>query len=146
VLISDPRYDENISRMGQVVNVLIHEVVTGRPALYAQCPDLINIRDHHTTPQQVGRIFTMASPRLAVFTLLVNLSAGSSCSYAFSSIRETRPCLVRRPAAHSPVRIRTSAEGCMEPNQRQRLLRSPSAQWPRCSPSANETRQRGRPC
>jgi len=76
VLISgDTQYDENIARMGQGVDVLIHEVVTGRPALYEQYPELINIRDHHTTPEQVGRIFAMAEPRLAVYTHLVNLSA-----------------------------------------------------------------------
>lgn len=76
VLISgDTRYDENIARMGEGVDVLIHEVVTGRPELYEQYPELINIRDHHTTPEEVGRIFAMAEPRLAVYTHLVNLSA-----------------------------------------------------------------------
>jgi ribonuclease Z len=76
VLISgDTQYDENIARMGEGVDVLIHEVVTGRPELYEQYPQLINIRDHHTTPEQVGRIFAMAEPRLAVYTHLVNLSA-----------------------------------------------------------------------
>jgi ribonuclease Z len=75
VLISgDTRYDENIARIGEGVDVLIHEVVTGRPELYEQFPELINIRDHHTTPEQVGRIFAMAGPRLAVYTHLVNLS------------------------------------------------------------------------
>jgi ribonuclease Z len=76
VLISgDTRYDENIARMGEGVDVLIHEVVTGRPELYEQYPELIRIRDHHTTPEEVGRIFSMAEPRLAVYTHLVNLSA-----------------------------------------------------------------------
>lgn len=76
VLISgDTRYDENIARMGEGVDVLIHEVVTGRPELYEQYPELIRIRDHHTTPEEVGRIFAMAEPRLAVYTHLVNLSA-----------------------------------------------------------------------
>ncbi|MGD8340447.1 MAG: MBL fold metallo-hydrolase, partial [Gammaproteobacteria bacterium] len=76
VLISgDTRYDENIARMGEGVDVLIHEVVTGRPELYEQYPELIRIRDHHTTPEDVGRIFSMAEPRMAVYTHLVNLSA-----------------------------------------------------------------------
>ena len=76
VLISgDTRYDENIARMGRGVDVLIHEVVTGRAELYDQYPELIRIRDHHTTPEEVGRIFAMAEPRLAVYTHLVNLSA-----------------------------------------------------------------------
>jgi ribonuclease Z len=76
VLISgDTRYDEDIARMGEGVDVLIHEVVTGRPELYDQYPELIRIRDHHTTPEEVGRIFAMAEPRLAVYTHLVNLSA-----------------------------------------------------------------------
>ncbi|HUF71927.1 MAG TPA: MBL fold metallo-hydrolase [Gammaproteobacteria bacterium] len=76
VLISgDTRYDENIARIGEGVDVLIHEVVTGQPELYEQYPELIRIRDHHTTPEEVGRIFSMAEPRLAVYTHLVNLSA-----------------------------------------------------------------------
>jgi ribonuclease Z len=76
VLISgDTRYDERIAEIGKGVDVLIHEVVTGRPELYDAHPELINIRDHHTTPEQVGRIFAMAEPKLAVYTHLVNLSA-----------------------------------------------------------------------
>ena len=65
----------NCANCESIVDVLIHEVVTGRSALYEQYPELINIRDHHTTPEQVGRIFAMAEPRLAVYTHLVNLSA-----------------------------------------------------------------------
>lgn len=75
LLSGDTRYDEHIAEVGKGVDVLIHEVVTGRPELYERHPELINIRDHHTTPEQAGRIFTMAGPRLAVYTHLVNLSA-----------------------------------------------------------------------
>jgi ribonuclease Z len=76
VLISgDTRYDEDIARMGEGVDVLIHEVVTGRPELYDAHPELISIRNHHTTPEQAGRIFAMAKPGLAVYTHLVNLGA-----------------------------------------------------------------------
>jgi len=76
VLISgDTRYDERIATMGRGVDVLIHEVVTGRDGLYDEHPELISIRDHHTTPEQAGRIFAAAKPKLAVYTHLVNLSA-----------------------------------------------------------------------
>lgn len=76
VLISgDTRYDENIIEMGRGVDVLVHEVVTGRERLYEEYPALINIRDHHTTPEQVGRIFDAVQPKMAVYTHLVNLSA-----------------------------------------------------------------------
>jgi len=76
VLISgDTRYDERIATAGRGVDVLIHEVVTGRDGLYDEHPELISIRDHHTTPEQAGRIFAAAKPKLAVYTHLVNLSA-----------------------------------------------------------------------
>ncbi len=76
VLISgDTRYDENIIEAGRGVDVLIHEVVTGQDRLYEQYPALINIRDHHTTPQQAGMIFDAVQPKLAVYTHLVMLSA-----------------------------------------------------------------------
>ena len=76
VLISgDTRYDEHIAEVGRGVDVLIHEVVTGRDGLYDKHPELISIRDHHTTPEQAGRIFAAAKPKLAVYTHLVNLSA-----------------------------------------------------------------------
>jgi ribonuclease Z len=76
VLISgDTRYDERIAAAGRGVDVLIHEVVTGREGLYDAHPELISIRDHHTTPEQAGRIFAIAKPKLAVYTHLVNLSA-----------------------------------------------------------------------
>jgi ribonuclease Z len=76
VLISgDTRYDERIAAAGRGVDVLIHEVVTGRDGLYEEHPELISIRDHHTTPEQAGRIFAAVKPKLAVYTHLVNLSA-----------------------------------------------------------------------
>jgi len=76
VLISgDTRYDERVAAAGRGVDVLIHEVVTGRDGLYDEHPELISIRDHHTTPEQAGRIFAAAKPKLAVYTHLVNLSS-----------------------------------------------------------------------
>lgn len=75
VISGDTRYDERIAEIGRGVDVLIHEVVTGRDGLYDKHPELISIRDHHTTPEQAGRIFATAKPKLAVYTHLVNLSA-----------------------------------------------------------------------
>ncbi len=75
VISGDTRYDAHIAEIGRGVDVLIHEVVTGRERLYAEHPELINIRDHHTTPEQAGRIFAAAKPKLAVYTHLVNLGA-----------------------------------------------------------------------
>jgi ribonuclease Z len=92
VLISgDTRYDENIARMGEGVDVLIHEVVTAREGLYDAHPELIRIADHHTTPVDVGRIFAAAEPKLAVYTHLVNLSApGFAVVNAEELVEQTR--------------------------------------------------------
>ena len=74
VLISgDTRFDENIIEAGRGVDVLIHEVVTGRERVYEENPGMINIRDHHTTPDQAGLVFDAVQPKLAVYTHLVML-------------------------------------------------------------------------
>ncbi len=73
LLSGDTRPDENVVRHGKGVDLLIHEVCAAAPALAAQ-PATKAIMDHHTTPEQAGRIFASTRPRLAAFTHIVLLN------------------------------------------------------------------------
>ena len=75
VISGDTRFDENIIRMSEGVDLLVHEVVAAHPDLVSFDPRIQLIVDHHTTPQQAGVVFSRAAPRLAVYTHYVLLSA-----------------------------------------------------------------------
>lgn len=76
VLSGDTRYSENLIRVAQGTDVLIHEVID---------PDAVRARTdhpnpaaieaiiaHHTTPSQAGELFTRVKPRLAVYSHAAN--------------------------------------------------------------------------
>lgn len=69
ILISgDTKYDERIVTAGDGVDVLIHEVAIATPEVIAQYPLLENVFDHHTNPEEAGRIFSAVQPKLAVYS------------------------------------------------------------------------------
>jgi ribonuclease Z len=69
VLISgDTRYSENLVSYAKGVDVLIHEVIAVREDVLASSRLARNIVNFHTTPEDAGRVFSQAKPRLAVFT------------------------------------------------------------------------------
>jgi ribonuclease Z len=74
VLSSDTRYNENVIRYGKGVDLLVHEVMAVRPALLDE-PGIPHIMSHHTSPQDAGRVFAQARPKLAVFTHIVLLGS-----------------------------------------------------------------------
>ncbi len=77
VLISgDTKFDENLIEAGRGVDVVIHEVVAASDELFERYPAFLAIKDHHTTPEEAGRVFDEIQPKLAVYTHLVRLSAG----------------------------------------------------------------------
>lgn len=73
VISGDTRYDANVIKYGAGADLLIHEVAGARPELmtnlFAQ-----RIIAHHTTPEECGRVFAQAKPKLAVYTHIVLLS------------------------------------------------------------------------
>ena len=72
VLVSgDTMYDERIIDAGRGVDVLIHEVAIADPELIDQDPLLANIFNHHTKPEEAGRIFSAVQPKLAVYSHIV---------------------------------------------------------------------------
>ena len=70
VLSGDTRVSENLIRVAQGVDVLVHEVVDA-DAVRARAGDprvQERIISHHTTPEQAGEVFTRVKPRLAVYS------------------------------------------------------------------------------
>lgn len=69
VLISgDTRYSENLIKYAKGVDVLIHEVIAIREEVVATVPLARKIVNYHTTPEDAGKVFSLAKPRLAVYT------------------------------------------------------------------------------
>jgi ribonuclease Z len=74
VLSSDTRYNENVVKYGTGADLLVHEVMSVRPALLQE-PGIPHIMAHHTNPQDAGRVFARARPKLAAYTHLVLLAS-----------------------------------------------------------------------
>lgn len=69
VLISgDTRYSENLIKYAKGVDVLIHEVIAIREEVLAKSALARKIANFHTTPDQAGKVFSLAKPKLAVYT------------------------------------------------------------------------------
>jgi len=73
VISGDTRFNENVIKYGTGADVLIHEVAAVRPELL-QDQQVRRVMAHHTSPQEAGRVFSRAKPKLAVYTHLVLLS------------------------------------------------------------------------
>jgi len=75
VLSGDTRPSENLVKFAQGTDVLVHEVLD--PEAYfdvgnSMTPEQTKrIRDHHTTPEEAGRVFTRVAPKLAVYSHIV---------------------------------------------------------------------------
>jgi ribonuclease Z len=75
VLSGDTRPSENLVKFARGTDVLVHEVLD--PEAYfdvgnSMTPEQTKrIRDHHTTPEEAGRVFTRVAPKLAVYSHIV---------------------------------------------------------------------------
>jgi ribonuclease Z len=67
VLSGDTRFSENIIKFATAVDLLIHEVSMAKPE-FAQVEAVKRVLAHHTSPQEAGRVFSTAKPRLAVYS------------------------------------------------------------------------------
>jgi ribonuclease Z len=74
VISGDTRYDQNVIKYGTGVDLLIHEVCIARPELLSN-PFVQRVVDHHTNPREAGQVFSLAKPKLAVYSHLVFLSS-----------------------------------------------------------------------
>jgi ribonuclease Z len=73
VISGDTRFNKNVIAHGTGADVLIHEVAAVRPELLKDV-QVQRVMAHHTSPQEAGRVFQLARPRLAVYTHLVLLA------------------------------------------------------------------------
>jgi ribonuclease Z len=78
VISSDTTYDERIAVQARGADLLLHEVAAIDPALLEAYPRLKEIGAHHTSPEEAGRIFSMARPKMAAFTHIIVLKAGQA--------------------------------------------------------------------
>ncbi len=74
VISGDTRYDQNVIKFGTGVDLLIHEVCIVRPELLSN-PYIQRVVDHHTSPREAGQVFSLAKPKLAVYSHLVFLAS-----------------------------------------------------------------------
>jgi ribonuclease Z len=73
VLISgDTKFEPNIIKNGTGVDLLIHEVCAVPDALQ-KLPNIKQVIDHHTSPQEAGKVFSMTKPKMAAYTHFVLL-------------------------------------------------------------------------
>jgi ribonuclease Z len=71
VLSGDTRFNENLIRFAQGVDVVVHEVIAAelqRARLKANPERAERVIAHHTTAEQAGEVFARVQPRLAVYT------------------------------------------------------------------------------
>jgi|SRR5579863_1404514 ribonuclease Z len=75
VLSGDTRPSENLVKFAQGTDVLVHEVFD--PEAYHEVSNSMTpeqrkrVAEHHTTPEEAGRIFTKVAPKLAVYSHIV---------------------------------------------------------------------------
>jgi ribonuclease Z len=90
VISGDTRYHPNVIKYGTGADLLIHEVAAARPELMKEA-FIQRIIGHHTTPQDAGRVFSQAKPKLAVYTHLVLLASEQIPSVTLGElVSETR--------------------------------------------------------
>jgi len=75
VLSGDTRYSANLVAHAKGCDVLVHEVIVPsvemRRSAVADATTIRRIIEHHTTPEDAGRIFADVKPRLAVYSHIV---------------------------------------------------------------------------
>lgn len=71
VLSGDTKYDPNVEREATGADLLVHEVALITPRLIASAPSYQAVAEHHTSPEEAGRLFAAAKPRMAVYSHLV---------------------------------------------------------------------------
>ncbi|CAM3646531.1 MBL fold metallo-hydrolase [Paracoccus yeei] len=75
VISGDTRYDTRVAEAARGADLLVHEVAYIDPSMIRKFPSYQGVLDHHTTPEEAGRIFALAKPRVAVFSHIVSRGA-----------------------------------------------------------------------
>ena len=75
VISGDTTYDGHVAQQGKGADLLLHEVADIDPELLKAYPRFKEITAHHTSPEEAGRIFSIARPKLAAFTHIIVFKA-----------------------------------------------------------------------
>lgn len=75
VISGDTTYDLRVAQEAKGADLLLHEVADIDPALLKAFPRFKEITAHHTSPEDAGRIFSIARPKLAAFTHIIVFKA-----------------------------------------------------------------------
>lgn len=75
VITGDTTYDERIAEAAAGADLLIHEVASIDPEIQKEYPKFQQIAAHHTSPEEAGRIFAKAQPKLAVYSHIIQRRA-----------------------------------------------------------------------
>ncbi|MBR0950442.1 MBL fold metallo-hydrolase [Bradyrhizobium canariense] len=81
----DTRYNANVLRYGADADLLVHEVAMARPELLSEVY-IRRILNHHTSPQEAGRVFAQTKPKMAAFTHLVMLASKTVAAPAIEDL------------------------------------------------------------
>lgn len=100
VISGDTRPSESLVRAAAGADVIVHEVVAAPPALLERSETARRIVGFHTLPEDAGRIFARARPRLAVYSHVVLLTTDPA--YPAPAVTELVP------------RTRTAYDGPLE--------------------------------
>jgi ribonuclease Z len=71
VLSGDTRYSANVEQAATGADLLVHEVAMIPSALIDKYPAYQAILAHHITPEDAGKLFAIAKPKLAVYSHVV---------------------------------------------------------------------------
>ncbi len=77
VISGDTTYDVHVAEQAKGADLLLHEVADIDPELLQKFPRFKEIGAHHTLPEEGGRIFAMARPKLAAYTHIIVIKANA---------------------------------------------------------------------
>lgn len=71
VLSGDTRYSEEVIKQAKGADLLVHEVAAASDKLMKTSAVVSKILAKHTLPEEAGKVFTQAAPRMAVYSHIV---------------------------------------------------------------------------
>lgn len=77
VISGDTRFSENLIKFSKGVDVLIYEVAGAKEELLKTSVPTQRIIDHHTSPEEAGKLFSEVKPKLAVYTHFVMVASNT---------------------------------------------------------------------
>lgn len=76
VISGDTKFNKSLAEAAKGVDLFIHAVAAAKKELLESSKHWGVIMDHHTEPEDVGRVFAIAKPKMGAFYHLVTLTNG----------------------------------------------------------------------